>query len=94
MGCPTRPGRAFRGSRMPIAALPSSRGPLPELTADTTLQLLHYVVMKAVKRSSVIWFVVTLALIAAVVAFGAWYLQPFSDLEAGDSAVTPAVEYR
>lgn len=50
--------------------------------------------MKAVKRSSVIWFVVTLALIAAVVAFGAWYLQPFSDLEAGDSAVKPAVEYR
>lgn len=50
--------------------------------------------MKAVKRSSVMWFVVTLVLIAAVVAFGAWYLQPFSDLEATDSGATPAVDYR
>lgn len=94
MDCPTPRGPELRCSRRPPAALPRLRGPLFELTADTTLQLLHYVVMKAVKRSSVIWFVVTLALIAAVVAFGAWYLQPFSDLEATDSGVTPAVDYR
>lgn len=50
--------------------------------------------MKALKRSSAIWFVVTLMLIAAVVAFGAWYLQPFSDLETTESGATPAVDYR
>jgi hypothetical protein len=50
--------------------------------------------MKAVKRSSVVWFVVTLVMIAAVVAFGAWYLQPFNDREATDSRPTPAVVYR
>jgi hypothetical protein len=48
--------------------------------------------VKAVKRSSVIWFVVTLALIAAVLAFGAWYLQPFNDLEATDSGLTRPVD--
>ncbi len=50
--------------------------------------------MDVVKRSRVIWFVVALLLIAAAVAFGAWYLQPFNDLEATDSGMTRTVDYR